>query len=66
MQFGFVILTTTKIAGMYKIDRSKISVSGISSGGGMATQMHVAYSSVFMGVGVLSACKHILVHNAML
>ena len=40
------------------MDRSKISVSGISSGGAMATQMHVAYSSIFMGVGVIAGSKH--------
>jgi len=42
------------VAGRYKVDRSKISVSGISSGGAMAPQMHVAYSSVFMGVGIVA------------
>ena len=40
------------------MDRSKISVSGFSSGGVMATQMHVSYSSVFMGVGIIGACKY--------
>jgi len=40
------------------VDRSKISVSGLSSGGAMATHMHVAYSSVFMGVGLLAGCKY--------
>jgi len=47
----------TNIAGRYKVDRSKISVSGISSGGAMATHMHVAYSSVFMGVGVIAGSE---------
>jgi len=41
------------------VDRSKISVSGFSSGGGMATQMHVAYSSIFMGVGIITGGKMI-------
>jgi len=50
----------TVIAGNYKVDRNKISVSGISSGGAMATQLHVAYSSVFMGVGIIAGCKHSL------
>ena len=39
------------------MDRSKISVSGLSSGGAMATHMHVAYSSVVMGVGVIGGSK---------
>jgi len=43
--------------GGYTIDQSKISVSGMSSGGGMATQMHVAYSSLFMGVGIVGGSK---------
>jgi hypothetical protein len=33
---------------------SKVAVSGISSGAFMAVQLHVAYSSVFKGVGVLA------------
>ena len=47
----------TNIAGRYRVDRSKISVSGYSSGGAMATHMHVAYSSVFMGIGVIDGGK---------
>jgi len=50
----------TVTAENYKVDRKKISVSGMSSGGAMATQMHVAYSSVFMGVGIIAAGKHSL------
>lgn len=42
--------------GRYHIDASQVSVSGVSSGGAMATQLHVAYSSVFKkGVGVVAA-----------
>jgi len=33
-------------------------VSGLSSGGAMATQMHVAYSSVFMGVGIIAGGQY--------
>ena len=36
------------------MDRTKISVSGMSGGGAMTTQMHVAYSSVFMGAGIVA------------
>ena len=39
----------------YHIDRARITVSGISSGGYMAVQLGVAYSSVFSGVGVFAA-----------
>jgi poly(3-hydroxybutyrate) depolymerase len=38
----------------YNVDSSRISVSGISSGGFMAVQLHVAYSSLFKGVGVVA------------
>src|SRR5205814_8245008 len=36
-------------------DVSAISVSGVSSGGYMAVQFHVAYSAVVRGAGVLAA-----------
>jgi len=37
-----------------KIDPNKISTSGISSGGFMAHQLHVAHSSNLMGVGIIA------------
>jgi poly(3-hydroxybutyrate) depolymerase len=36
------------------IDPERITVSGISSGGHMATQLHIAYSDFFSGVAILS------------
>ena len=36
------------------VDKAKISVSGLSSGGFMANQLGYAYSSTFMGVGVFA------------
>ena len=38
----------------YNVDSSRISVSGISSGAMMATQLHVAHSSSFKGVAMLA------------
>jgi poly(3-hydroxybutyrate) depolymerase len=38
--------------GTYNIDRSKTSISGISSGAYFAVQFHVAFSRTIMGVGV--------------
>ncbi len=38
----------------YNVDSSRISVSGVSSGAMMATQLHVAHSSLFNGVALLS------------
>ena len=40
------------------MDKSKISVSGVSAGASMATQMHVIYSSHIMGVGMISGGKY--------
>jgi poly(3-hydroxybutyrate) depolymerase len=36
------------------IDPERITVSGISSGGQMATQLHIAYSDIFSGAAILS------------
>ncbi len=38
----------------YSIDSSRISVSGISAGAMMATQLHVAHSSLFNGAALVS------------
>lgn len=45
-------LAAPKLHG-YAIDIAQTSVSGVSSGGAMAVQMHVAYSSIMRGVGVI-------------
>jgi poly(3-hydroxybutyrate) depolymerase len=37
-----------------KIDAANVTVSGLSSGGYMATQLHVAWSSMFKGAGVIA------------
>lgn len=39
----------------YNVDTSQTTVSGLSSGGFMANQLGIAYSSVFKGVGVFAA-----------
>ena len=41
--------------GRYHVEADNVTVSGISSGGYMAVQLGVAYSSVFSGVGVFAA-----------
>lgn len=38
----------------YSIDLSRVSVSGVSSGAYMAGQLHVAYSDLFSGAGLLA------------
>lgn len=40
--------------GSYTIDPAAISISGLSSGGFMATQFHVAHSATVMGVGIIA------------
>jgi predicted esterase len=40
--------------GTYPIDRSKIMVSGVSSGAYMATQLQVAYSKTFKGAAIFA------------
>ena len=39
----------------YNVDTSKTTVSGLSSGGFMANQLGIAYSTLFKGVGVFAA-----------
>ena len=38
----------------YNVDLDQTSVSGISSGGFMSVQLHLAYSSIISGVGVFA------------
>jgi poly(3-hydroxybutyrate) depolymerase len=40
--------------GSYGVDIQQTSVSGVSSGGAMAVQMHVAHSSLMRGIGVIA------------
>jgi poly(3-hydroxybutyrate) depolymerase len=42
----------------YGIDIHQTSVSGVSSGGAMAVQMHVAHSSIMRGVGVIAGVAY--------
>lgn len=37
-----------------RIDRERITVSGLSSGGHMAHQLHVAYSDLFSGAAIIA------------
>lgn len=51
------MLTCNLFTEQYNVDKSQISVSGISSGAAFATQMHVIYSSTFMGIGMIAGGK---------
>lgn len=44
----------TIVSDTYDVEKDKISISGFSSGGFFATQMHVAYSETIMGAGIVS------------
>ncbi len=52
-----VFLATSALAGPpvnLNIDPDQVTVSGISAGGQMAHQLHIAYPDVFSGVGILA------------
>jgi len=46
---------SNNLAAAPRIDTGRITVSGISAGGQMATQLHIAYSDLFSGVGIISS-----------
>jgi poly(3-hydroxybutyrate) depolymerase len=47
------------------IDRNAITVSGVSSGGYMAVQMHVAHSRTFAGVGSIAGGPYYCAENTL-
>lgn len=49
---GAIVLLASVIEG--KPPRTDVTVSGLSSGGAMAAQLHLAYSSVFSGSGIVA------------
>lgn len=46
------------------LDRSQITASGLSSGGYMAVQLHIAYSSTFRGAGVVAGGPYRCAENS--
>ena len=48
------------------IDPERITVSGISSGGHMATQLHIAYSDMFSGAAILSGGPYYCARNSLM
>jgi len=48
-----------------KIDENRVTVSGISSGAQMAQQLHIAYSDIFSGAGILSGGPYNCAENSM-
>jgi len=54
-----------QVSYQYDIDNLQISVSGISSGGYMATQYHVAHSIDIMGVGIIAGGPFYCAENSL-
>ena len=48
---------STCLTEQYNVDKSQISVSGVSSGAAFATQIHVIFSSHIMGIGMIAGGK---------
>jgi len=53
--FGDALASPAAGLGTYNVDIRQTSVSGVSSGGYMAGQLHVAYSDSMVGVGLIAA-----------
>ena len=46
--------TATKLAGVPRLDRAGVTVSGLSSGGFFAHQFHIAFSGLVQGAGIVA------------
>lgn len=51
--------------GKYSVDMDEITVSGISAGGFMAVQLHVAYSTLFRGAGSIAGGAYFCAQDSM-
>jgi hypothetical protein len=49
-----------------KIDKSRVTVSGISSGAAMAHQLHIAYSDIFSGAAIFSGVPYYCAENSLM
>jgi poly(3-hydroxybutyrate) depolymerase len=56
---GMLLLATTAVASGPEptpvIDANRITVSGFSAGGQMAHQLHISYSDIFSGAGIIAS-----------
>ena len=64
-RFAKFFYSTPSLAA-YGVDIQQTSVSGVSSGGAMALQMHVAHSSIMRGVGVVAGVAYACTDPALL
>ncbi|GAB6024509.1 hypothetical protein CHUAL_009662 [Chamberlinius hualienensis] len=56
--FSVIKIVAGRSLGSYGADPNKVSVSGISSGACMSTQLHVTYSSEIMGAGIIAGAPY--------
>lgn len=49
----------------YRVDPRRITVSGISAGGFMAHQLHIAYSDIFSGAGLIGSGPYYCAENSL-
>ena len=52
-----ILCTFSPLTGKYNVDPHDLSISGFSSGGGMAMQMHVSHSALFKGTAIFAGSK---------
>lgn len=49
----------------YNVDPTRVTVSGISAGGFMAHQLHIAYSDIFQGAGLVGCGPYYCARNSL-
>ena len=64
--FAMAAPALEEVAAGVKVDAAQISVSGISSGGFMAHQFHVAHSQQIMGAGIVAGGPYYCARGSML
>ncbi len=70
LTIAFWLIATSAVANdstpALNIDKSRITVSGISSGAAMAHQLHIAYSDVFSGAAIFSGVPYDCAENSLM
>ena len=62
----FLVPTIAQAGESLNIDPDRVTVSGISSGAHMATQLHIAYSDLFSGAAILSGGPYNCAGNSLM
>lgn len=66
ISLSFSALASASELPVLHVDESRISVSGISSGGYMANQFHLAHGDVVSGVGIIAAGPYECAENSLM